>query len=84
MAKARWVIDGNVWTSSGVSAGTSTTTSNYWAPQVKYLYLAGSDMALAFVSHLAGPEVARVIRGQAEIVEVSQEDDPFAAFHGLV
>jgi len=62
--KARWVIDGNIWTSSGVSAG--------------------SDMALAFVSHLAGPKVATVIRGQAEITERTQEDDPFAEFHGLV
>jgi hypothetical protein len=41
-------------------------------------------MALAFVSHLAGPQVARVIRGQVELVEVTQEDDSFAAFHGLV
>jgi len=44
----------------------------------------GADMALAFVSHLAGPQVARVIRGQVEVAEKTQEDDPFAAFHGLV
>jgi len=44
----------------------------------------GSDMALAFVYHLAGPQVARVIRGQVELVELTQEDDPFAAFHGLI
>lgn len=44
----------------------------------------GSDMALAFISHLAGPKVARVIRGQIEVTELSQEDDPFAEFHGLV
>jgi hypothetical protein len=41
-------------------------------------------MALAFVSHLAGPHVAHVIRGQVEIAEVTDEEDPFAAFHGLV
>ncbi|KAF8209297.1 class I glutamine amidotransferase-like protein [Mycena galopus ATCC 62051] len=64
VAKARWVVDGNVWTSSGVSAG--------------------CDMALAFVEHLAGPRAARVIRGNAEIREVTHEDDPFAEFHGLV
>jgi len=64
VAKARWVVDGNIWTSSGVNAG--------------------SDMALAFVSHLAGPHVAHVIRGQVEIAEVTHEEDPFAAFHGLV
>jgi len=64
VAKARWVVDGNIWTSSGVSAG--------------------SDMALAFVSHLAGPQVARVIRGQVELTEQTKEDDPFATIHGLV
>ncbi|KAJ6500806.1 class I glutamine amidotransferase-like protein [Mycena sanguinolenta] len=62
--KARWVVDGNVWTSSGVTAG--------------------CDMALAFVDHLAGPRVARFIRGAVELREVTQEDDPFAEFHGLV
>jgi len=64
IAKARWVVDGNIWTSSGVSAG--------------------SDMALAFMSHLVGPQITRVIRGQVEIAELTQEEDPFAAFHGLV
>ncbi|KAJ7634970.1 class I glutamine amidotransferase-like protein [Roridomyces roridus] len=62
--QARWVVDGNLWTSSGVAAG--------------------SDMALAFVEHLAGPQVARVIRGIMEIPEVTEKDDPFAVFHGLV
>ncbi|KAJ7076468.1 hypothetical protein B0H15DRAFT_790496 [Mycena belliarum] len=61
---ARWVVDRNVWTSSGVAAG--------------------SDMALAFVEHLAGREVARFIRGGIEIPEVTEQDDPFATFHGLV
>ncbi|KAJ6505402.1 class I glutamine amidotransferase-like protein [Mycena sanguinolenta] len=62
--KARWVVDGNVWTSSGVTAG--------------------CDMALAFVDHLAGPSVARLIRGAVELREVTMDDDPFAEFHGLV
>ncbi|KAJ7157666.1 class I glutamine amidotransferase-like protein [Mycena crocata] len=62
--KARWVVDGNVWTSSGVAAG--------------------SDMALAFVEHLVGPKVTRHIRGGIEIPEVTENDDPFASFHGLV
>ncbi|KAJ7157691.1 class I glutamine amidotransferase-like protein [Mycena crocata] len=64
VAKARWVVDGNVWTSSGVAAG--------------------SDMALAFIEHVAGPKVARSIRGMTEIPEVTDSDDPFASFHGLV
>ncbi|KAJ7701886.1 class I glutamine amidotransferase-like protein [Mycena rosella] len=62
--QARWVVDENVWTSSGV--------------------VAGSDMALAFVEHLAGVKVARFIRGALEIPEVTEKDDPFATFHGLV
>ncbi|KAJ7165134.1 class I glutamine amidotransferase-like protein [Mycena filopes] len=64
VAKARWVVDGNVWTSSGVSAG--------------------ADMALAFVEHLTNAKIARFVRGGIEIPEVTDQDDPFAAFHGLV
>ncbi|KAJ7684361.1 class I glutamine amidotransferase-like protein [Mycena polygramma] len=62
--KARWVVDGNIWTSSGVTAG--------------------NDMALAFIDHLVGPRAARFIRGAVEIRETTQDDDPFAEFHGLV
>ncbi|KAJ6591300.1 class I glutamine amidotransferase-like protein [Mycena vulgaris] len=62
--KARWVVDGNVWTASGGSAG--------------------SDMALAFLEHLAGAKLARQIRNIVEIPEVSSGDDPFASIHGLV
>ncbi|KAJ7274806.1 class I glutamine amidotransferase-like protein [Mycena rebaudengoi] len=61
--RARWVVDGNVWTSSGVAAAT-------WR--------------WAFIEHLAGPKLARYIRGGIEIPEVTEDDDPFAAFHGLV
>ncbi|KAJ6455985.1 class I glutamine amidotransferase-like protein [Mycena vitilis] len=62
--KARWVVDGKIWTSSGVTAG--------------------NDMALAFIDHLVGPRAARFIRGAVEIRETTQDDDPFAEFHGLV
>ncbi|KAJ7121061.1 class I glutamine amidotransferase-like protein [Mycena epipterygia] len=61
--KARWVVDGNVWTSSGVSAG--------------------SDMALAFLEHLAGAKLARQVRSIIELPEVSSGDDQFASIHGL-
>ncbi|KAJ7030801.1 class I glutamine amidotransferase-like protein [Mycena alexandri] len=61
--KARWVVDGNVWTSSGVASG--------------------SDMALAFLEHLAGAKLARQTRSIVEIPEMSSEDDPFASWHGL-
>ncbi|KAJ7726944.1 class I glutamine amidotransferase-like protein [Mycena metata] len=64
VAKARWVVDGKFWTSSGVSAG--------------------ADMALAFLEHLTDAKLARVVRGGMEIPEVTDQDDPFAAVHGLV
>jgi len=64
VAKARWVVDGNIWTSSGASAG--------------------SDMTLEFLNHLAGSKVVSIIRGLNEVVELGQDDDPFAAFHGLI
>ncbi len=41
-------------------------------------------MALAFVEHLTSVKVARQIRGEYEIPEVTEKDDPFAVFHGLV
>ncbi|KAJ6583197.1 class I glutamine amidotransferase-like protein [Mycena sp. CBHHK59/15] len=62
--KARWVVDGNVWTSSGATAG--------------------SDMALAFLEHLAGAPLAHQIRNMFEKQEVSGEDDPFATYYGLI
>ncbi|KAJ7030795.1 class I glutamine amidotransferase-like protein [Mycena alexandri] len=64
VVKARWIVDGNIWTSSGTSAG--------------------ADMALAFVEHLTNAKVARVVRGGMEIPEVTDQDDPFAAFHDLI
>ncbi|KAJ7121065.1 class I glutamine amidotransferase-like protein, partial [Mycena epipterygia] len=72
--QARWVVDGKVWTSSGVAAGEpfQKNTSSL------------VDKALAFVEPLAGTKVARYIRGGIEIPEVTEKDDPFAKFHGLV
>jgi len=64
VAKARWTIDGNIWTSSGVTAG--------------------MDMANAFLVHLVGDEVARVIRGIVELSAKGEGDDEFAEFYGLV
>ncbi|KAJ7231966.1 class I glutamine amidotransferase-like protein [Mycena rebaudengoi] len=62
--KARWVVDGNVWTSSGAATG--------------------SDMALAFLEHLAGAKLARQVRSIVEIPEIDSEADTFASYHGLV
>lgn len=42
-------------------------------------------MALAFMEHLAGKDMARMVRGAVEIPDHGgPEDDPFAEFHGLV
>jgi len=47
--------------------------------------IAGTDMALAFLKHLVGPEITANIRAMAEISdEKGPADDPFAEVHGLV
>ncbi|CAE6512148.1 unnamed protein product [Rhizoctonia solani] len=66
--KARWVVDGNTWSSSGVTAGVT----------------AGMDMANAFLIHLAGPDYATKARNIVELRAAEQGDDPFAEVYGLV
>lgn len=41
-------------------------------------------MALAFVEHLAGAEISNAIRSVREVAKHTEDDDPFAAVHGLV
>jgi transcriptional regulator GlxA family with amidase domain len=58
--KARWVVDGKFWTSSGVAAG--------------------MDMALAFIAHDFGPQVALAVAKRAEYVwNQDADNDLFAA-----
>ncbi|KAI4518404.1 class I glutamine amidotransferase-like protein [Schizophyllum commune Loenen D] len=64
VARARWVVDGKFWTSSGVTAG--------------------MDMANAFVAQLAGEPTAQMIQAMLEMRAKGQDDDEFAAVHGLV
>lgn len=52
--------------------------------QTESFAFAGSDMALDFVQHLMGPQIARSVRGLVEIPETSHRDDPFASIHGLL
>jgi transcriptional regulator GlxA family with amidase domain len=75
--KARWVVDGNLWASSGVVAG-ADSRGNY------LFYLNPAIMVLAFLEHLAGTKLARQVRGIVDVPEVSSEDDQFASWHGLV
>lgn len=87
--KARWVVDGNAWTSSGVTAGTFIIIINYYFYWTKihnsYLFwLLGNDMALAFVEHLVGPKLATIVRGLIEVVQRAEHDDPFAEVFQLV
>ncbi|KAJ7076485.1 class I glutamine amidotransferase-like protein [Mycena belliarum] len=70
--------------SQGYPVGTEGSMGRRWNVWTSSGVAAGSDMALAFVEHLAGREVARFIRGGIEIPEVTEQDDPFATFHGLV
>ncbi|KAJ7240124.1 class I glutamine amidotransferase-like protein [Mycena haematopus] len=74
----------------------ATSKKIEWVPQARWVVAeggkvwtssgvtAGSDMALAFVEYLTSAKVARHIRGAFEIPEVTEKDDPFAAFYGLV
>ncbi|KAI5895404.1 class I glutamine amidotransferase-like protein [Schizophyllum commune H4-8] len=64
VARARWVVDGKFWTSSGVTAG--------------------MDMANAFVAQLAGEPAAKTIQMGLEMRAKDQDNDEFAAVHGLV
>jgi hypothetical protein len=41
-------------------------------------------MALAFIEHLVGPKATQPIRADAEVREITDEDEPFAELHGLV
>jgi hypothetical protein len=41
------------------------------------------DMTNAFLTHLVGGEVTKIIRGIIELSEREQYDDEFAAVHGL-
>ncbi len=44
----------------------------------------GGDLAYAFVKQLVGFEIAEIVRGTVEISIHEQDEDEFAAFHGLV
>ncbi|KAH7101512.1 class I glutamine amidotransferase-like protein [Auriculariales sp. MPI-PUGE-AT-0066] len=62
--KARWVVDGNLWTSSGVTAGI--------------------DMSAAWLEEFVGPETAGKIATMVEYKRRNQDEDEFAAIHGLI
>ncbi len=80
--KARWVVDGRFWTSSGVTAGT------YFSVLISYLQsdscVQGADMAYAFLVQLVGQDLANFVRGIVELSIHKEDDDEFAEFYGLV
>ncbi|KAK7005781.1 DJ-1 protein-PfpI domain-containing protein [Favolaschia claudopus] len=45
---------------------------------------AGMDMAGGFLDHLVGPEDGRKLRAFIELSMKAEDDDEFAAYHGLV
>jgi putative intracellular protease/amidase len=81
--QARWVVDGNIWTSSGVSAG-ENIRSDHLKPAGSWGCYLGIDMASRFVEHLVGEDIARFIRGRVEVSVHSADDDEFAAFNELL
>ena len=82
------MVDGNIWTSSGVTAGASPGLF----PQMlcaerlldRSMMIIGLDMANAFLEFLAGKELAEVVRSRIELGVRNQEEDEFAEVHGLV
>jgi hypothetical protein len=75
------VVDGNVWTSSGVTAGECEGFKGSVGLRERLL---GQDMAAAFIEHLAGKEQSDKIRGIIELSVKNADDDEFAQWHGLV
>ena len=85
--KARWVVDGRFWSSSGITAGASKTTNriNKWLLNTNAdIRSEGMDMANGFLIHLVGEETAKAIKGVIELAAVGQGDDEYAAFFGLL
>lgn len=80
--KARWVVDGNIWTSSGVTAGVQSLLAF-----VRYLKLdsliSGMDMANAFLTHVYGEKTTKQIRNIIEFTAKQEGDDEFAQEYGL-
>ena len=82
--KARWVVDGKTWTSSGVTAGVYYTSTPVYALCLRDGAILGIDMASAFLEFLAGKDYATSARIGLELIPNAQDDDPFAKIHGLV
>ena len=82
------MVDGNIWTSSGVTAGASPGLIPHMLCAERLLdrsmMTVGLDMANAFLEFLAGKELAAAIRSRIELGVRNQEDDEFAEIHGLV
>jgi len=75
------MVDGNVWTSSGVTAGEYKSFKELVRLRE---HLLGLDMAAAFIEHLVGKEQSDKIRGRIELSVKGPDDDEFAQWHGLV
>lgn len=78
------MVDGNIWTSSGVSAGASSDPAFFFQEVTETGVIIGTDMAVAFLEVLAGKEFAEFSRVGLEVATRNQGDDEFAAVYGLV
>ena len=82
--KARWVVDGKIWTSSGVTAGKGFHNNVDSAIVQLHTRFAGADMGYAFLEMLVGSAAASIIRGRVELSNKKEDDDEFAEYYGLV
>ncbi|KAF9769173.1 hypothetical protein IL306_013436 [Fusarium sp. DS 682] len=79
VSPARWTVDGNIWTSSGVSKSQSFQfTIRAENEQVT----SGLDLIFAFIEEVYGKKYAKDLQGTIEFNRVKDAcDDPFAEEH---
>lgn len=82
--EARWVVDGNIWTSSGECVRSRNDSQISEPCRFRLGVEAGTDMAYAFVSAIYGERLAQSITNFIEYVPITNSSyDPFAALYNL-
>jgi transcriptional regulator GlxA family with amidase domain len=86
VAPARWVVDGNIWTSSGVGPNMLLLedTAKRMLTRLTYSQVsAGIDMYLKFIETIWGKEIAANSTRMMEYDPHNQEDDAFTALYNI-
>lgn len=80
ISPARWVVDGNIWTSSGVciAAAAKSTRRRLTRLTFSKQVTAGLDLVFAFIEFMWGAEMSEYVQGLEEYVPHAQDFDPFA------